>query len=146
MVIFIMEGWGGLELKRSGKCITSACSTCYFLQADTHTNTYIIVISLEAMCASFKTTHLPQSHIKWLKSAQWVTVAKPVMAFPKKLFDILIAACTQAPLVFFFCSGEAIRLAQDHIMCLFLLTWWQLIKKKARANLCLFKQTHLSLC
>lgn len=33
--------------------------------------------------------------------------------------DILIAACTQALLVFFFCSVEAIRLVRGHIMCYF---------------------------
>lgn len=60
----------------------------------------------------------------------WVTVTKPTMAFPEKLSDILIAA----PREFFFCSAEA--LTQDHTICFFLLTRWQVIKRRAKLGLC----------
>lgn len=56
------------------------------------------------------------------------------MAFPEKLSDILIAACTPAPLEFFFCSAEAI--IQDCTICFFLLTRWQVIKRPAKPGLC----------
>lgn len=52
------------------------------------------------------------------------------MAFEEKLSDILIAA----PREFFFCSAEA--LTQDHTICFFLLTRWQVIKRRAKLGLC----------
>lgn len=56
------------------------------------------------------------------------------MAFPEKLSDILIAAWAPAPLEFFFCSNEAI--IQDHTICFFLVTRWQVIKRRAKLCLC----------